>query len=351
VGSSEIAAHFEVFFGRSFFKHTQTSILLLAEKHISQGISMSLSLNQSALIESPSLRTSALDGLDASRSQQVLNKAKAIVFAVWNGEGWATVEQLAQYFQCSIPDVKHIYERNSKEFRDNETRKLTGKDLSDARSLLGLPSRTSQARVFSPSGTLRIAMLLTESEIAGIVRTIILELVVGVPKITPKVDTPTIPALPPVEQRLHTFVQAMKTLAELTGGRLNPYMEQNCKDFAANLLADYNRQSLIGTQEKWFGVVNFAELELGKKVPLSGAHYRGHLGTWVRTFYPQLGSRQETRLVNGVQQPIYVYACHDPVVADGLTKAIEEFFAHSSPGAALRQAGAFASKKEPALDK
>jgi hypothetical protein len=282
--------------------------------------------------------------LDASRSQQVLNKAKAIVFAVWNGEGWATVEQLAQYFQCSIQGVKHIYERNSKEFRDNETRKLTGKDLSDVRSKLELASRTAQARVFSPLGTLRIAMLLTESEIAAQVRTIILDLVVAVPKITPVPPSQT-PALPPVEQRLDTFVKAMKTLAELTGGRLNPYMEQNCKDFAANLIADYNRQSLTGIQEKWLGVVNFAEIELGKKVPLSGAHYRGHLGTWVRTFYPQLGPRQETRLVNGVQQPIYVYACHDPVVAAGLTKAVEEFFAHPSPGAVLRQAGAFASKK------
>ena len=152
-------------------------------------------------------------------------------------------------------------------------------------------------------------------------------------------------ALPPAEQRLKTLVEAMKTLAEITGGRLNPYMEQQINDYAANLLADHNRQSLIGTEEKWLGVVNFAESELGKKVPLKGSHYRGHLGTWVRTFYPQLGDRQETRLVNGVQQPIYVYACHDPVVAAGLTKAIEEFFAHPSPGAALRQAGAFASKK------
>jgi hypothetical protein len=45
---------------------------------------MSLPFNQSALIESPSLRTSALDGLDDSRSQQVLNKAKAIVFYTSN---------------------------------------------------------------------------------------------------------------------------------------------------------------------------------------------------------------------------------------------------------------------------
>jgi hypothetical protein len=164
-------------------------------------------------------------------------------------------------------------------------------------------------------------------------------------------EQPTTPALPPVEQRLHTLVLAMKTLAELTGGRLNPYTEQQFKDYAGNLLAEHNRKLLTATEERWLGVVNFAESELGKKVPLSGAHYRGHLGTWVRTFYPQLGDRQETRLVNGVQQPIYVYACHDPTVAAGLTKAIEEFFAHPSPGAALRQAGAFVSKKEAVLTK
>ena len=157
-------------------------------------------------------------------------------------------------------------------------------------------------------------------------------------------EQPSTPALPPVEQRLHTLVLAMKTLAELTGGRLNPYIEQQFKDYAGNLLAEHNRKLLTPSEERWLGVVNFAESELGKKVPLSGTHYRGHLGTWVRTFYPQLGDRQETRLVNGVQQPIYVYACHDPVVAAGLTKAVEEFFAHPSPGAALRQAGAFSKK-------
>ncbi|MBD2537140.1 hypothetical protein H6G97_51335 [Nostoc flagelliforme FACHB-838] len=162
-------------------------------------------------------------------------------------------------------------------------------------------------------------------------------------------EQPSTPALPPVEQRLHTLVLAMKTLSELTGGRLNPYMEQQFKDYAGNLLAEHNRKLLTPSEERWLGVVNFAESELGKKVPISGPHYRGHLGTWVRTFYPHLGDRQETRLVNGVQQPIYVYACHEPAVAAGLTKAVEEFFAHPSPGTALRQAGAFANKKEQVM--
>ncbi|MCG6138909.1 MAG: hypothetical protein MET45_30720 [Nostoc sp. LLA-1] len=309
---------------------------------------MNFSLNQNALIESPSLRTSAISNLNNTRAQEVLSKAKAIVFAVWKGDGWATVEQLAKYFQCSIQGIKHIYERNSQEFRTNETKKLTGKELSDARSKLELPSRTSQARVFSPLGTLRVAMLLTESEVAGQVRTIILDLVAAVPTITPESPPPT-PALPLPEQRLHTLVESMKTLAELTGGRLNPYTEQHFKDFAANLLAEHNRKALTGSQEKWLGVVNFAEMELGKKVPLSGPHYRGHLGTWVRTFYPQLGDRQETRIVQGTQQKIYVYACHDPIVAAGLTKAVEEFFAHPNPSAALKKAGAFSDNKRKLL--
>jgi hypothetical protein len=134
-------------------------------------------------------------------------------------------------------------------------------------------------------------MILQQSQVAAQVRTIILDLVAAVPSITAQTSAPA-PALPPVEQRLQTLVEAMKTLAELTGGRLNPYIEQHFQDFAANLLAQHNQQALSGSQQKWMGVVNFAESELGKKVPLSGSHYRGHLGTWVRTFYPQLGERQ-----------------------------------------------------------
>ncbi|WP_414546383.1 hypothetical protein [Nostoc sp. CCY0012] len=302
---------------------------------------MSLPLNPSVLLESKTLRTSAITNFSDDKALEILSKAKAIIFAVWGGAGWATTAQIAEYFVITESAVKELYRVNSAEFRDLETKTLTGKDLRDARQKLCLPSKTSQARVFSALGTLRIAMLLTESEIAAQVRTIILDLVAAVSTITPQPPTFT---LPPPEQRLHTLVQAMKTLAELTGGRLNPYTEQHFKDFADNLLAEHNRKALTGSQEKWLGVVNFAEMELGKKVPLSGTHYRGHLGTWVRTFYPQLGDRQETRLVNGTQQKIYVYPCHDPVVAAGLTKAVEEFFAHSNPAGVLQQAGAFKRK-------
>jgi hypothetical protein len=301
---------------------------------------MSLPLNQSVLLESRSLRTSALKDFSSDKALSILSKAKAIIFAVWGGSGWATTGEIAEYFEVTESAVKELYRVNHSEFQDSETKILKGNDLRDARQTLCLPSKTSQVRVFSAQGTLRIAMLLQQSEIAAQVRTIILDLVASVPIITHN----PIPTLPPVEQRLQTLMEAMKTLTELTGERLNPYMEQQMTDYAANLFADYNRQALTGSKEKWLGVVNFAESELGKKVPIKGTHYRGHLGTWVRTFYPQLGNRQETRLVNGVQQSVYVYACHDPVVAAGLIKAVEEFFAHPSPGAALKQARAFGKK-------
>ncbi|WP_256872014.1 hypothetical protein [Nostoc sp. TCL26-01] len=218
---------------------------------------MTLPLNQSVLLESKTLRTSAITNFSDDRALEILAKAKAIIFAVWGGAGWATTAQIAEYFVVTESSVRELFRVNGAEFRDLETKTLTGKDLRDARQTLCLPSKTSQARVFSALGALRIAMLLTPSE------------------------------------------------------------------------------------ERWLGVVNFAESELGRNVPTSGSHYRGHLGTWVRTFYPQLGERQETRIVQGTQQKIYVYACHDPVVAAGLTKAVEEFFAHPEPAAKLRQAGAF----------
>ncbi|MBD2468745.1 hypothetical protein [Nostoc sp. FACHB-145] len=303
---------------------------------------MTLPLNQSLLLESKTFRTSALTNFSDDKAIDILTKAKAIIFAVWGGSGWATTAQIAEYFEVTESAVKELTRVNQAEFRDLETKTLTGKELRDARQKLCLPSKTSQARVFSALGTLRIAMLLTESEIAAQVRTVILDLVAAIPTITPQ--QPPAPALPPVEQRLHTLVLAMKTLAELTGGRLNPYVEQQFKDFAGNLLAEHNRKMLTPSEECWLGVVNFAENQLGRKVPLSGSHYRGHLGTWVRTFYPQLGDRQEDRLVNGTQQPVYVYACHDPMVVAGLTKAIEEFFAHPNPAAALKKAGAFSKK-------
>ncbi|MBC6434196.1 hypothetical protein FM036_27680 [Nostoc sp. HG1] len=146
---------------------------------------MNLPLNQSVLLESRTLRTSALTNFESDKALSILSKAKAIIFAVWDGSGWATTAQIAEYFEVTESAVKELYRVNHPEFQAKETKTLTGKDLRDARQTLCLPSKTSQVRVFSALGTLRIAMLLQQSEIAAQVRTIILDLVAAVPKITP----------------------------------------------------------------------------------------------------------------------------------------------------------------------
>jgi hypothetical protein len=210
---------------------------------------MSLPLNQSVLLESKTLRTSAITNFSDDRALEILDKAKAIIFAVWGGAGWATTAQMAEYFQVTESAVKELYRVNQAEFRDSETKTLDGKYLRDVRQIFCVSSRTPKARIFSPLGALRIAMLLTESKIAAQVRTIILDLVAAVLTITPQTPTPTLP-LP--EQRLHTLVQAMKTLAELTGGRLNPYTEQHFQDFVGNLLAEHSRKpSLAFKKTGW----------------------------------------------------------------------------------------------------
>ncbi|QFS51118.1 hypothetical protein GXM_08612 [Nostoc sphaeroides CCNUC1] len=40
---------------------------------------------------------------------------------------------------------------------------------------------------------------------------------------------------------------------------------------------------------------------------MTGSHYRGHLSICVRTFYPQLGERQEMQMVNGTRQSVYCF--------------------------------------------
>ncbi|AUB35479.1 hypothetical protein COO91_01359 [Nostoc flagelliforme CCNUN1] len=49
---------------------------------------MNLPLNQSVLLESRTLRTSALTNFESDKALSILSKAKAIIFAVWNGAGF-----------------------------------------------------------------------------------------------------------------------------------------------------------------------------------------------------------------------------------------------------------------------
>lgn len=157
------------------------------------------------------------------------------------------------------------------------------------------------------------------------------------------------PKLPLPEDRLEKVANAMSMIAKLTGGDLNPTMQQHLKDFAGNLLAGTTQAALTQSKENWMGVVNFAEMELDYQVPQKGNHRRGNLNAWVRCFYPQLaefGDNKDRRLVNETQQNVWVYPCHIEFVYETLSDAVHEFFCRENPNAELVNAGYFKQKSK-----
>ncbi|MBW4666494.1 MAG: hypothetical protein KME60_03360 [Cyanomargarita calcarea GSE-NOS-MK-12-04C] len=124
------------------------------------------------LIDSRETRVQALNSATNEHAITVLNKAKAVVLAVWEGIGIATTAQVAEYYEVSDKAIKHIIERNGDEFAE-EVRLLTGKELQDVRSKLELSPRTPKALAWNARGFLRVGLMLRDSLVAKALRDLI----------------------------------------------------------------------------------------------------------------------------------------------------------------------------------
>lgn len=141
-----------------------------------------MQLSHEMVIESQSIRTKLVSDQTDVQSLANLNKAKALIMAVWNSTSLATTEQLANYYEVEFKTIVKLQDRHRSEFC-KEVKNLTGKELQDARDILSLPSKTSQALVFTARGALRVGLLLTQSEVAKNVRDVVLNVVESVPQI------------------------------------------------------------------------------------------------------------------------------------------------------------------------
>lgn len=139
-------------------------------------------ISESVLVESKSARSNQLANTLDDRATEILNKAKAVIFAVWQGKGIATTQQVASYYEVEEATIRQIASRNKDEIDLDGVKVLRGKELKDARYSLSLPSKSSQETAWTPRGFLRVGMLLTESEVAKTVRTQILNLIEQVPE-------------------------------------------------------------------------------------------------------------------------------------------------------------------------
>jgi hypothetical protein len=126
--------------------------------------------NEQVLLESQTARTSQLAQVE-DRADELLNKAKALYFNVWQGTGVATTEQVSEFYEVPIETVRQTVKRNHQEFKADGLKVLRGKELSLVSDVLSLTNKARNITIWNPRSTLRLGYLLRDSPIAKAVRT------------------------------------------------------------------------------------------------------------------------------------------------------------------------------------
>ncbi len=163
-------------------------------------------LTDSVLTESKSARENQLAQIDEERSTEVLNKIKALYFALWNGANTTVTEQVAQFYEVPEGSLRKLLKSHREEFESDGLKTIRGKALSDARYLWSLPSKTSQVTAWTPRAVLRAGMLMRDSIVAKEVRTSLLN---AVEKVIPA-QAKELERLRLENQNLHLQVEVAK---------------------------------------------------------------------------------------------------------------------------------------------
>jgi|GEM_PF-2157132 len=173
-------------------------------------------ISESVLVESRTARDSQLKNLSQERAEEILNKVKSLYFALWQGVGVATTEQMAEFYEVHLNTVRATFSRSKdkEEFLEDGLREIRGKELKALQSIghdnMQLPDSATRLTAWTPRSALRLAMRLSGSEVARAVRTSLLDAAEYV-----------IPA------------QVQSTPAQLT-----PHQEIECIDKLKQLLSD-----------------------------------------------------------------------------------------------------------------
>lgn len=128
-----------------------------------------------ALIESKSFRDDKLNEISNEKALESLNKAKALIMAFWKGENIATTAQIAEFYEVSEDIARKTVSRHRDEFESDGLKVLRGKALNEVRDIMSLSPNSPNETIWNPRCALRLGMLLRDSEIAKLVRTVILD--------------------------------------------------------------------------------------------------------------------------------------------------------------------------------
>ena len=129
------------------------------------------------LIESKSARDNQLERMSHDSAQSILSKIKSLYFALWNGVGIATTEQLADFYEVPEANIRQLLKSHRDEFESDGLKTLRSGTLKQVRDLLSLTPTTVNATVWTPRAALRLGMLCRDSAVAKTVRTTLLDTV------------------------------------------------------------------------------------------------------------------------------------------------------------------------------
>jgi len=113
-----------------------------------------------------------------SAPQQVLDPQISQLFALWQGTGAATTQQMAEYYEVPVDAIESVLRRNRDELESDGVNTLKGGDLKAFRYHsvnLTESSKTARVTIWTPRAALRLGMLLRDSEVAKQVRNVLLD--------------------------------------------------------------------------------------------------------------------------------------------------------------------------------
>lgn len=139
-------------------------------------------VSDSVLVESKSARDHQLERVPHERALEILNKAKALLVALWKGTGVTTTEEIARYYEVGSSVVRHASKQHRDELLNDGWREVRGQEnLKSLRSIgsevFSLPEATTRIAIWTPRASLRLGMILRDSVVAKAVRTSILDAV------------------------------------------------------------------------------------------------------------------------------------------------------------------------------
>lgn len=124
----------------------------------------------SAKEESHSLKNLAIAEYDHSSAFEILNQAKVLVMAYWQGSQYCTTVDVAEWYGVTQEVIRDNVRRNKEELRSDGIKVVKGRELKAIRPSFNFDRSTAILNLWTPKAVLKLGLFLRDSQTAIAVR-------------------------------------------------------------------------------------------------------------------------------------------------------------------------------------